>query len=229
MELLNCRKLTVAWPDRKLLDGVDLAVCAGHATAVMGPSGSGKSTLLNLISGIMVPDSGSVQVDGTEITTMSVSDRAAFRLRHIGVVFQFGELLPELNVVENVSLPLMLQGVNTDEATRRSRAILSRLGVASHAEKFASDLSGGEIQRVGIARALVHRPKVVLADEPTGALDQENGHITVGLLLEAASEQNAAVLIATHDSEIAARADRCLRLQDGVLVGGDAILTGGAV
>lgn len=207
-----------AWPGRQVLANVGLAIEAGDAVSIMGPSGSGKSTLLNLIAGIMVPESGSVEIDGTEITAMSVSERAAFRLHNIGMVFQFGELLPELSVIENVSLPLRLQGTGTTEAMGRAQAMLQRLDVSAHAEKFPNDLSGGEAQRVGIARALAHKPKVVLADEPTGALDEENGRLIANLLVGVAREWGTTVIVATHDPDIAAFADHHLQLHGGTLV-----------
>lgn len=210
---LRLEHVTFGWPDRPVLDDASLTVEAGEVMAIMGPSGSGKSTLLNLMAGIMVPDSGSVQLGGTEISSLSISARAAFRLQNFGIVFQFGELLPELSVLENVSLPLRLQRAGAREAEKRAFSTLATLAVESLAEVFPAQLSGGEMQRVGIARALAHDPKVVLADEPTGALDEDNGRVVSRLLIDAAREKGAAVVIATHDQDVAAMTDRTLRLR----------------
>jgi putative ABC transport system ATP-binding protein len=184
----------------------------------MGPSGSGKSTLLNCLAGIFLPSSGQVVIDGSTVTAMSVSARARLRLRRVGIVFQFGELLPELTVLENVALPLRLQGRGARVADGGARAMLERLGVAGHAAKHPTELSGGEVQRVGIARALVHEPSLVLADEPTGALDEDNAGLITGLLIGVARELGAAVVVATHDPTVAACANRVFRLRAGRLV-----------
>ena len=215
---LEVRDLNYSLPSRLLLDGINLSVAAGEAVAIMGPSGSGKSTLLNCLAGIALPSGGSVIVDGENLTAMPVSDRARLRLRRIGVVFQFGELLPELTVLENVSVPLRLQGRKAKDATASARAMLGQLDVAGHADKHPSALSGGEIQRVGIARALAHAPAVVLADEPTGAVDEDNAVMIADLLIGAARDLGAAVVIATHDPQVAARGDRMYRLRSGELL-----------
>jgi ABC-type lipoprotein export system ATPase subunit len=215
---LQAEGLSVAFPRRTVLDRLDLTVDAGESVAIMGPSGSGKSTLLNILAGIMLPDSGSVRIRDTEISRRSVSERAAFRLRNIGMIFQFGELLPELTALENVMLPLQLQHVAGHDADQRAFEMLERVGMKAHVDQRPEDLSGGEIQRIGIARALVHKPALVLADEPTGALDETNAGTIVSLLLEAARAESAAVIIATHDPTVARRADRLLRLHAGHLV-----------
>jgi putative ABC transport system ATP-binding protein len=208
-------------PGRRLLGGVDLAVGAGECVAVMGPSGSGKTSLLNCLSGIARPTAGAVRVDGTDLARLGTSARADFRLRRVGLIFQFGELLPELTVVENVALPLRLQGIGRGEAERRAREWLERLGLGGEGELHPDALSGGEVQRAGIARALTHRPALVVADEPTGALDEANAVRIAALLVAQAKEQGAAVVVATHDPTVAAAADRVLGLREGRLAPAD--------
>lgn len=218
MTCLRAEGLSLAFPKRPVLDRLDLTVDAGESVAIMGPSGSGKSTLLSILAGIMPPDSGSVRINDTELSRQTVSARAAFRLRTIGMIFQFGELLPELPALENVMLPLQLQHVAGREAEQRALEVLERVGMRAHVDQRPEDLSGGEIQRIGIARALVHEPALVLADEPTGALDEMNAGTIVSLLLDAARAESAAVIIATHDPTVARQADRILRLHEGQLV-----------
>lgn len=218
MTCLRAEGLSLAFPKRPVLDRLDLTVDAGESVAIMGPSGSGKSTLLSILAGIMPPDSGSVRINDTELSRQTVSARAAFRLRTIGMIFQFGELLPELTALENVMLPLQLQHVAGREAEQRALEVLERVGMRAHVDQRPEDLSGGEIQRIGIARALVHEPALVLADEPTGALDEMNAGTIVSLLLDAARAESAAVIIATHDPTVARQADRILRLHEGQLV-----------
>jgi ABC-type lipoprotein export system ATPase subunit len=215
---LDADGLSIEVPGRTLLSRVDLEVRSGESVAIMGPSGSGKTSLLNCLSGIAKPTSGSVWVDGVEITRLRASQRSAFRLQWIGMVFQFGELLPELTVLENVSIPLRLLGIPRREAERRADDWLGRLDLVGSERKYPDALSGGEVQRVGIARALVHEPPLVLADEPTGALDEENAEHVAGILASAAGDFGAAVIIATHDPIVASVASRVLRLRDGRLV-----------
>jgi ABC-type lipoprotein export system ATPase subunit len=214
---LDVSGLTLDIPGRVLLDGLDLTATPGECIAVMGPSGSGKTSLLNCLCGIVRPTSGSVRVCGVEISQLGESRRAHFRLRRIGMVFQFGELLPELSVLENVALPLRLMGVTRTEAECRAVDWLERLGLGARGGAHPDVLSGGEVQRAGIARALVHAPALVLADEPTGSLDEENAGIVAGMLVGAAKDLGATVVIATHDPLVASVADRVLRLRDGRL------------
>lgn len=214
---LSVDGLVVEVPSRRLLNRVDLQLDVHESLAVMGPSGSGKTSLLNCLSGIVRPMAGRVIVDGTEISALSPGKRAAFRLRNIGLVFQFGELLPELSVLENVALPSRLLGLSRVDSERRAAAWLERFGLENHAAKHPDALSGGEVQRVGIARALAHEPKLVLADEPTGALDEANVALVSKLLTEQAKELGAAVVIATHDPAVAGMADRVVRLREGEL------------
>ncbi len=185
--------------------------------AILGRSGSGKSTLLNLISGIDRPDRGSIEVDGREITQLAEPARTLFRREHIGFVYQFFNLIPTLDVEENVRLVLELNGVRGPEARRRSAAMLEQVGLADRSRSAVDKLSGGEQQRVAIARALVHEPSLLLADEPTGNLDDETARQVMPVLLSLARSRGAALLIVTHDTGLARSADRLLELRDGRL------------
>src|SRR6266498_1450131 len=190
----------------------------GEITAILGKSGSGKSTLLNLISGIDAPDSGQIWVDGQELTTLSERDRTLFRRARIGFVFQFFNLIPTLTVGENVSLPLELNRIPRSRANLKARELLEAVGLLDRWDTFPERLSGGEQQRVALARALVHEPLLILADEPTGNLDEETGAQMMTLLARLTGEQNGTLLIVTHNPEDAAQADRVLRLTHGQLI-----------
>ena len=197
------------------LEAIDLELFPGEWLALVGPSGCGKSTLLNLLSGIDRPDAGTVEVGGLELARSSEGQRTLLRRRGIGIVFQSFHLVPHLTVEENVALPLALDR-RRDPA--RVAALLERVGLAARASHFPSELSGGEQQRTALARALVHRPKLVLADEPTGNLDSASGARVLELLDELRREDGSALVIATHDARLAARADRLVRLADGRIV-----------
>jgi len=186
--------------------------------AVMGPSGSGKSTLLHCLAGLLVPQSGTVRFCGDDLSSLGERARARLRLRRMGFVFQFGELVPELTLVENVELPLLLSGgVTAKDARRHALAWLERLGVDEVADRRLVEVSGGQAQRVAVARALVHRPAVVFADEPTGALDTLAGESVMEALTSAATETGAAVVIVTHELRVASYAAREVNLLDGAL------------
>jgi len=211
--------------DHVVLDGVDVTVEAGARVAVLGPSGSGKSTFLNLISGIDVPDMGTVRVGGVELTTLSERERTLFRRERLGFVFQFFNLIPTLTVVENLLLPLELLGSGEADGGRarldgeppRDRALrlLGEVGLASRADAYPDRLSGGEQQRVAVARAVVHRPRVVLADEPTGNLDEETGARVVALLDDLVARNGMTLVVVTHATELARRMDQILRVRHG--------------
>jgi len=186
--------------------------------ALLGPSGSGKSTLLNLVSGIDAPDGGEVLVAGTSLTGMSERERTLFRRHHVGFVFQFFNLLPTLTVEENLLLPLELKGRVGAPERERARALLDAVGLAGREKSYPDRLSGGEQQRVAVARAVVHDPVLVLADEPTGNLDADTGARVLDLLAELAGSDGKALLAVTHSREVADRADRILRIRGGVLV-----------
>lgn len=206
------KSVRLAVPSRILADDLDLHISPGEIVAIVGPSGSGKTTLLHSIAGIVVPERGDIEIAGTTVSKLRKGARAAFRLRHIGMIFQFGELLPELRVVENVSFPLRLQGERRAAADLRAEEILAGVGLAGRGAEHPDNLSGGETQRVGIARALVSNPTVVLADEPTGALDEKNSLRVMDLLAARARDLGTAVIVATHDPLVASRADRVFRL-----------------
>ena len=204
--------------ERVVLRDVDLAVARGEFVALVGRSGSGKSTLLNLISGIDAPSAGEVVIGGTAITALGERERTLFRRRHIGFVFQFFNLVSTLTVEENLRLPLELVGRAGAEARVRVDELLSAVGLADRAGAFPDRLSGGEQQRVAVARALAHDPDLVLADEPTGNLDTDSAEQVLGLLLRLSRERRQTVIVVTHSAEVARIADRVLTLKDGNVV-----------
>lgn len=204
--------------EHAILRGASATIRSGEFVALLGPSGSGKSTLLNLVSGIDAPDGGEVLVAGTSLTGMSERERTLFRRHHVGFVFQFFNLLPTLTVEENLLLPLELKGRVGAPERERARALLDAVGLAGREKSYPDRLSGGEQQRVAVARAVVHDPVLVLADEPTGNLDADTGARVLDLLAELAGSDGKALLAVTHSREVADRADRILRIRGGVLV-----------
>jgi putative ABC transport system ATP-binding protein len=212
-----CRSFREGNREHRVLDRAEAEFASGEVAAVIGRSGSGKSTLLNLISGIDRPDGGSVVIDGQEVTALGEPHLTLFRRKHIGFVYQFFNLVPTLDVEENVRLVLELNGVRGAEARERSAAVLEEVGLGHRARSAVDTLSGGEQQRVAIARALVHRPRVLLADEPTGNLDEETSRQVLPVLLSLARQRGATLLIVTHDAALARSADRVLELRDGRL------------
>jgi putative ABC transport system ATP-binding protein len=202
----------------RALAGVSLTVARGEFVAVVGPSGCGKSTLLNLISGVDRADAGTVRVCGLELTWASEAELTRFRRRSVGVVFQAFHLVANLTAEENVALPLALDGRSD---TERVRVLLGRVGLAERARHYPGELSGGEQQRVAVARALVHRPALLVADEPTGNLDSGNGMRVLEVLEELRRGEGTALVLATHDRSIVERADRIVSLHDGRVVGED--------
>ena len=200
-----------------VLRGASLSLAAGEVVALVGPSGSGKSSLLHIVGLLEKPDAGVISLRGTPVDTDNDSRRTEERLRHIGFVYQFHNLLPEFTAQENIALAGRLVGQGRNKSLQSALEAMERLGLADRATHLPSQLSGGEQQRVAIARALANQPSLVLADEPTGSLDGASGEKVADLLLEEAKTQNAAVLLATHDMELAARADRIVRLRDGII------------
>ncbi|GHJ31039.1 MULTISPECIES: ABC transporter ATP-binding protein [Streptomyces] len=213
--LLTATSLHKTYGHTPALDGAEFSIHPGEVVAVMGPSGSGKSTLLHCLAGIVKPDSGSVHYNGRELTAMSDTERSSLRRGEFGFVFQFGQLVPELTCVENVALPLRLNGAKRKEAEARAASWLERLEVADVARQRPGEVSGGQGQRVAVARSLVTGPRVLFADEPTGALDSLNGERVMELLTEAARDTRAAVVLVTHEARVAAYSDREVVVRDG--------------
>jgi putative ABC transport system ATP-binding protein len=201
------------------LRGVDLSVRRGEMVAVMGPSGCGKTTLLNCLSGLDTTDGGQIAIEGVSLTDMSDHERTAYRAQRMGFVFQFYNLLPVLSAVENVELPLLVSGVRLGEARKRALEALAQVGLADRANHRPSALSGGERQRTTIARALVNRPGLVWADEPTGDLDSDTASEIMDVLLALNHEQRLTFILVTHDRGIGARCERIVRMRDGLVEG----------
>ncbi len=201
-----------------VLAGACASIGSGERVAILGPSGSGKSTLLNLISGIDLPDAGTVRIGDVDLTSVSERERTLFRRSHVGFVFQFYNLLPTLTVLENLLLPLELTGDIGLEEKARALGLLERVGLLDRADTFPDRLSGGEQQRIALVRALVHRPGLVLADEPTGNLDEDTGADVAALLDELVTSQGGTLIVVTHSRVLAARMDRVLRMDHGLLV-----------
>jgi putative ABC transport system ATP-binding protein len=199
------------------LGGLSLQIGGGEIVAVLGPSGSGKSTLLLCLAGILLPDDGDVRYRGRSLPSVSDAVRTRLRRDEFGFVFQFGQLVPELTALDNVSLPLRLAGLARRDAIGRAREFLDSLGVDDIADKRAGETSGGQAQRVAVARALVTRPRVIFADEPTGSLDSTNGELVMELLVSTARRQGSSVVLVTHEPQVAAYADREVVVRDGRL------------
>jgi putative ABC transport system ATP-binding protein len=213
--LLTAHGVTKSFGATPALHGADITVGTGEVLAIMGPSGSGKSTLLHCLAGILRPDAGEVYFAGQRIDQLNERARTLLRRDRFGFVFQFGQLVPELPVVENVMLPLILAGVRQAAARLRAAELLDRLELTGLDARRPGELSGGQSQRVAVARALVSRPEVIFADEPTGSLDSLSGQRVMDLLVDAARDQAATVVLVTHEARVAACADREVVVRDG--------------
>jgi putative ABC transport system ATP-binding protein len=213
--ILEGRDLVLSFGETPALRGASLSVKKGEVLAVMGPSGSGKSTLLHCLAGILAPDSGEVYFDGQRVDAMREGDRSRLRRERFGFVFQFGQLVPELTAEENVALPLLLGGTRRQEALRGARAWFERLELDGLERHRAGEMSGGQAQRVALARGLVAHPDVLFADEPTGSLDSLTGELVMGLLTRTAREEGTTVVLVTHEPRVAAYADREVIVRDG--------------
>ena len=213
--IIEARDLVISFGETPALRGADLSVQRGEVLAVMGPSGSGKSTLLYCLAGILVPDSGEVSFDGQRLDTMREEQRSRLRRDRFGFVFQSGQLVPELTAEENVALPLLLGGTRRKEALRGARAWFERLELDGLERHRAGEMSGGQAQRVALARGLVAHPDVLFADEPTGSLDSLTGELVMGLMTGAAREEGTTVVLVTHEPRVAAYADREVIVRDG--------------
>ena len=218
--LVEARDVVKSFGQTTALRGASVAARPGEILAVMGPSGSGKSTLLHCMAGIFTPDRGEVWFDGRRLDALNEAERTKLRRTAFGFVFQFGQLVPELTAADNVALPLLLNRVRRRAAYKTAEAWLDRLGIGDKGANRTGELSGGEAQRVAVARALALAPKVIFADEPTGSLDSLAGEKVMDLLTGLAREAGATVLLVTHDARVAAYADRVVMVRDG-LVSGD--------
>lgn len=201
----------------RVLDGLDLAIHPGQFLAVVGASGAGKSTLLHMLGALDAPDQGQVRIEGTDVGTLSVEERARLRNIRIGFVFQFHHLLRDFTAVENVMMPLLIAGVSAAEAEARAAAVLEQLGLGARLRHYPAQLSGGEQQRAAVARAVVPAPAIVLADEPSGNLDPHNAAVLHEVLAGVRDQFRTAVVVATHNRDLANRADQILRLAEGRL------------
>ncbi len=214
---LTARELSTSYGTIRALADVSIDIPAGQSVAIMGPSGSGKSTLLHCLSGILVPDSGTVTMGDDAVSALKDTQRSLLRRRHFGFVFQDGQLLPELPARENVALPLLLAGRSRDDALRSADEWLLRLGLPDAGARRPGELSGGQAQRVAIARALVHGPAVVFADEPTGALDQATGHEVMQILTTTTGMTGATLVLVTHDDAVAGWCERIVEIRDAMI------------
>lgn len=217
--IMSARGLEMSFGQTHALRGVDLDVGAGEVLAVTGPSGSGKSTLLHVMAGVLVPDAGRVDYHGgdvsQDITALDEAARSRLRLKEFGFIFQFGQLLPDLSALDNVTIPLLLAGTARRRALAQARETLGELGLSEHLDKRPTQLSGGQAQRTAVARALVTNPRLLFADEPTGSLDSLAAERTMEVLLSSVRSRGAGLVIITHDARVAAYADREVTVRDG--------------
>jgi ABC-type lipoprotein export system ATPase subunit len=219
-EIIVARNLSKTLGNVKAIDAVSLDVKKGDFLAIQGASGSGKTTLLSLLSGLDRADAGQIKFSGEDITSMSEDELALFRRKNVGIVFQSYNLIPTLNILENIALPLFPESSNEKEMFERAMKAAESVGLSHRLKHYPNELSGGEQQRVGIARALVNDPEVIFADEPTGNLDTETGRMIVDLLKILNKERDLTIVMVTHDDGMAKEADRLIKIKDGVVTNG---------
>jgi putative ABC transport system ATP-binding protein len=212
---LAAEGVSLAFGDTQALAEVSFALRPGERIALMGPSGCGKSTLLHCLAGVLVPDRGEVRLGGEPFSARRDAERSRTRLRDLGIVFQFGDLVPELTLQENVMLPLLLLGHSRSAAGERAARLLAEVGVAAEADRRAGMVSGGQAQRAAVARALVHEPRFVLADEPTGALDSTTAEEVLDVIVSMTQRLGAGLLVVTHDNLVASQLDQLVTMRDG--------------
>ena len=210
--------LSKSYGNLEVLKSVDISIHAGEIVSITGPSGAGKSTLLQLLGTLDVPQNGSIKYDGIEVSSLKAKNMANFRNDNIGFIFQFHHLLPEFTAIENVCMPAFIKGLSKSDAEFRAKELLTVLGLADRLEHKPNELSGGEQQRVAVARALMNKPKVIFADEPSGNLDTENANELHNIFLKLRDEYGQTFVIVTHNQELADMADRCIQMKDGQVV-----------
>jgi putative lipoprotein releasing system, ATP-binding protein len=219
--MIEIKGVTKSFGSLQVLKGIDLRIEKGEIVSIVGPSGAGKTTLLQILGTLDKPDSGSVVVDGTETSTLSTNKLSEFRNTHLGFVFQFHQLLPEFTAIENIMIPAYIAGMKPKEARSRAEELLSFMGLSDRATHKPNELSGGEKQRVAVARALMNNPAVILADEPSGSLDSKNKEELHKLFFELRDKFGQTFVIVTHDETLATLTDRTIHLKDGRIVGED--------
>lgn len=216
--MIEARNIIKRYGDLEVLRGVDLDIVQGEIVSIVGPSGAGKTTLLHILGTLDTPQAGTVRYDGKDVFTLRDRELAHFRNRNIGFVFQFHQLLPEFTMLENVTIPALLGGDSRSDVIARAKRLLERMHLSDRLDHKPSQLSGGECQRVAVARALINGPKVILADEPSGSLDTQNKQELHRLFFELRDELGQTFIIVTHDEGLAAQADRTLHMRDGLIV-----------
>ena len=216
--MISLRNITKSFGSLRVLKGIDLDIARGHVVSIVGPSGAGKTTLLQIMGTLDRADSGRLTIDGNDVSRLSGAALSAFRNSHIGFVFQFHQLLPEFTALENVMMPAFIGGVGRREARTRAEELLRYMGLEDRAGHKPAELSGGEKQRVAVARALVNRPKVVFADEPSGSLDTKNKEELHRLFFDLRDSMGQTFVIVTHDESLAAMTDRTIHIQDGLII-----------
>jgi ABC-type lipoprotein export system ATPase subunit len=216
-ELITVKNVCKTFAKAKAVSNVSLTLKDGELLAIQGASGSGKTTLLNLLTGLEQADAGEILFDGEKITSMNEDQLALFRREHVGIVFQFFNLIPTLNVVENIALPLFPVRMPRDKMLDRAKVSAENVGLSHRLDHYPNELSGGEQQRVAIARALINNPEVIFADEPTGNLDEKTGRMIFELLRDLNKNRNLTIVMATHDQSIAAASHRIIKLRDGMI------------